>query len=341
MFKNLQQEAKAEQAESAAHENDIDVDVAPVPIDELLNQGVFISLYGETSTLKSSMLASLPDMSKKRVEEWRKMAPDAARMVDSGFFPDLYQPGSIGVMDLDKKWGAYLGKGDWPKRGFKQFALDGVFKIFQIKTPEVDAIYKDGKMDLEQVKIDLDLAKKRFMNVLKQLCNDKQVKAIIIDPISKFLDMCTRKFFAVMNKVMPDLTKSVVDPSDGLRQSQFGIRNQWFHDVLEILRGSGKWIFLTFNMNRVPPQYQKAPAKDDQFNTSTFKVSWTGKTPESTDQITFCYRIPNVMDSAKDEYHFQFKKGPWRPVVTDLIMPNTPHMAPVYFNTIAKSLMGE
>jgi hypothetical protein len=338
MFSKLKEEADAEKEADSAP---VEYDEQPLSYEELINQGAFIAFYGETATLKSSCIASTPYMAKQYIPLWRDQAPLAAEMLEKGNFPDMSGQEAMAVVDLDKKWGKFMGSGDWVDRGFQKFVKEGIIKVYQVTQPTSKTrMGDDGKLHTDGL-ADMEWARNKFVSIIKKICANKAVKVVVIDPFSKFLDLCTRNFLVAMDKIMPTLMKTAIDGGDALRQSHFGVRNQWFMDAIEALRDSGKWVFLSFNMNRNPPQYQKTPEKDDQFNTAVFKVSWTGKTPEAIDQITYCYRIPNAKDSKKDEYHFQFKKGPWKPVQTDFMMPDTEYMMPVYLNTIAQSIMGK
>jgi hypothetical protein len=349
LFGDVEAEEK-EKRETEKNTATVRYDATPVPLDELLNQGSFVSLYGETTTGKSSLFESLGYFNKELMnkeivindkvkwEPWAKLYPKTAKMFLDGYFPDLSAPGSIAILDLDKKYGAYLSKGDWVRKGYKMLAKSGIYTFYQVRLPErTFSIQKEGGVKIEG-KEDLEFAKNYFKAIIDTINADTRAKVFVIDPISDYLDFCTERFLAMFDKVMPTLMKSPVDTTDGMRQTNYSIRNQEFLDMIERLRESGRWVFLSFNMSRTPPQYQKEPDKTDIFNTAAFKVTWSNKTPESIDQIAYCYRVPK--SNGADEYHIQHKKGPWKTTKTDIIIPDTPYIAQAYFETIADSIMG-
>ena len=303
----------------------------PVPMDILLKQGQFIAFYGDTTGGKSSIINSLPYMDKKHIEKWEDIAPDTAILMRNGGFPNLSHENAIGTIDLDRKC-SYLGRGKWVEWGFLDFAKSGYYKIFQIPTA-VRNISIDGDVTItEESKADMEFSKNYFLAALDDLIEDPDVEVIVLDPASDYMELCTERFYAMFGKIMPSLMKSQIDQSD-LRQTQFSIRNNEFYAMTQKLRESGKWVFLTFNVSHIPPQYQQDPT--NIFDTKYFKVSWPNKTPQDIDQISWCRR------TTKNEYFVDFKKGPWVPAETSLKMPDTPYLAPYYFNSIAKSMSGD
>lgn len=335
MMRKLEADAKEQREAVSVSE------IVPTPITSIENIGCLLGFYGETGTGKSSAYASLPYLQEKYVDEWKDIGPNVARLLEEGILPEV-KKGSIGVIDLDRKWGAYLGKGPWRTKGFTQFFTDGYYKLYQMLVPgKGESWEKKGVKIPDSAKADLESSKKYFDAVLDKLLKDPDVDYIVVDPLSEYFNLCTRRFNAMMNKVMPSLSKSLVDPGDGLRQSHFALRNQWFHDKIEQIRESGKWAFLGFNCARIPPQYQKDPKPGDIFNSAVFKVSWTNKTPEKIDQITRLYRVPNAKDQTKDKYYWQYKKGVFKPSETQFLMPDSKFHAIYYLESIAKSLLGE
>lgn len=329
---------RPKEKESPAEE--VVYDVAPVPIEELLQQGTFITFYGETTSGKSNLLASLAKFNKKDKEKWQAKYPMTAKMMDDGFFPDLSEPGSIAVIDLDKKWGTMLSKGDWVKYGYLKCARDGIYKIYQVVLPEREfKMDGDGKVEVGG-KEDLEKSKNIFMSIIKKIIEDPQVKVIVVDPVSLFKDFCTQRFFAMFNKVMPSLMKSPVDPTEGIRQTTFSIRNQEMNALIQKLRLSGRWVFLSFNMDRTPPQYQKEVDSSDIFNTPALRVNWGNRTPEDVDQISWCTRVPDATSTKGDRYYVEFKKGPYKPTNLKVEINDPENAAQQYFETIAPAIVG-
>lgn len=319
----------------------MEYDVAPVPIDELKKQGIFICLYGQTGTGKSTLFASLPLFSEDHVDEWKDDFPNAAEMMESGFFPDLSGPGSIGVIDMDKKWGAYLTKGDWVRRGYTRFLDAGIYKIYQPVFPErFFKVKKGGGAEITGQE-DLDFAKNYFISIFNAIVADPSIKVIIIDPISIYKDFCMERFLAIANKVMPFLAKNPVDPTDGARQNMWYIQNKEFAEILKKCRESGRWIFLSFSEQRKDPNYVKESNPEDAFTDRYTKVDWCKHTPEDVDQITHFYKRVSTDIDKPDKWFMKHIKGPFKPEPRQVEIPDTRYLAQFYMETIARSVMGK